>query len=74
MLRLAPDHLKTKKMCKNAVKKFLLVIKHVPEDRYKTKEVCEKVIIKYCGTIGFTPGCCKHQKCRIKLLIIFLIH
>ena len=74
MLRLVLDHLKTEKMCKNAVKKFPFVIKYVPEDRYKTKQVCEKVIIKYCGMIGLTPGCCKHQKCIMKLLIIFLIH
>ena len=30
-LRLVPDYLKTKKMCKNAVKKCPLVIKYVPD-------------------------------------------
>ena len=33
MLRFVPDHLETKKMCKNAVKKLLFVITYVP-DRY----------------------------------------
>ena len=31
MLRFVPDHLKTKKMCKNAVKKLLFIIKYVPD-------------------------------------------
>ena len=31
MLRLVPDHLKTKKMCKYVVKKFSFVIKYVPD-------------------------------------------
>ena len=31
MLELVPDHLKTKKMCKSAVKKLLFLIKYVPD-------------------------------------------
>ena len=31
MLRFAPDHLKTKQMCKHAVKKFLFVIRYVSD-------------------------------------------
>ena len=31
MLKLIPDHLKTKKMCKNTVKKSALEIMHVPD-------------------------------------------
>ena len=38
MLKFIPDHLKTKKMCKDTVKKLPLVIRFVP-DRYKT-QVC----------------------------------
>ena len=44
MLRYVSDHLKTKNMCKNAVKKFPFVIKYVP-DQYKTNEICD--IISY---------------------------
>ena len=38
MLRFVPDHLKTKIMCKNAVKKLPFTIKYVT-DRYKTKKI-----------------------------------
>ena len=31
MLRFVPDDLKTKKMCKNAVKKLLFLIRYVPD-------------------------------------------
>ena len=31
MLRFAPDHLKTKTMCKNTVKKLPFIIKYVPD-------------------------------------------
>ena len=36
MLRLAPDRLKTKTMCKHAIKKLPFVIKYVP-GQYKTQ-------------------------------------
>ena len=35
ILKFVSDHLKTKKMCKHAVKKLLFVIRYV-SDRYKT--------------------------------------
>ena len=35
MVKVVPDHLKTKKMYKHAVKKLLFVIRYVP-DQYKT--------------------------------------
>ena len=35
MLRFVPDHLKTKKMCKHAVKKLPFIIRYVA-GRYKT--------------------------------------
>ena len=35
MLKFVTDHLKTKKMCKHAVKTSLFVIRYVP-DQYKT--------------------------------------
>ena len=36
MLKLVPDHLKTNKMCKHAVKKLQFLIKYVP-DQYHTR-------------------------------------
>ena len=35
MLKFVPDHLKTKKMCKQAVKKLPFLIRYIP-DQYKT--------------------------------------
>ena len=43
-LKLVLDHLKTKKMCKYAVKKFLCLFRHVP-DQYKTQRMCDKAIL-----------------------------
>ena len=44
MLRFVPDQLKTKKMCKHAVKKLPFVRRYLP-DRYKTQEMCNKAIL-----------------------------
>ena len=44
MLKFVLDHLKTKKMCKNAVKRLQFVIKY--PDCFETKQMCDKVIIK----------------------------
>ena len=35
ILKFLPDHLKTKKMCKDAVKKLRYLLRYVP-DQYKT--------------------------------------
>ena len=45
MLIFVPDHLKTNKTCKHAVKKLPFVIRYVP-DRYKTPEMCGKSILE----------------------------
>ena len=41
MFRFVPDHLKTKKMRKNAVKKLLFIIKYIPDP-------CKAKVIKKC--------------------------
>ena len=43
MLKFVPDHLKTKIMCKLAVKKLPSLLRYVP-DQYKTEEMCYKAI------------------------------
>ena len=45
MLRFAPDHLKTKNMCKDAVKKLPFLIRNFP-DRYKDQEMCCNAILE----------------------------
>ena len=42
MLKFVPDHLKTKKMYKHAVKKLPYLLRYVP-DRYKTKKCLIKL-------------------------------
>ena len=41
MLRLVPDHLKTKAY-KHTVKSLLSIIRYV-SDRYKTQQICDKL-------------------------------
>ena len=50
MLKFVPDHLKTKKMCQNAVNNLPFVIMYVP-GQYKTKQMCVKVILENGGIL-----------------------
>ena len=61
MLRLVPDHLNTKKMCKNAVEKLPFIIRYV-RGRYKTHEICEKAIPEIGATLISVHDCCKNKK------------
>ena len=45
MLKFCPGHLKTKSMCKHAVKKLPFLLRYIP-DQYKTQQMCNKGI---CG-------------------------
>ena len=57
MLRLVTDHLKTKRMFKNADKKLPFVIRYVL-DLYTTQEIWSKVIVEKGGI----PQCYKKLK------------
>ena len=59
MLSFVPDHLKARKICKNAVKKLPFVIRYGP-NRYKTQEMCDKVILENGGTLLLVPICYKN--------------
>ena len=43
MLKFVTDHLKTKKMCKHAVKRLPYPLRYVP-DQYKTHQMCDKAV------------------------------
>ena len=43
MLKFVPDHLKTKKMCKRAVKRLPYPLRYVP-DQYKIRQMCDKAV------------------------------
>ena len=60
MLKVVPDYHKTKKMCKNGVKKLPFVINYVP-NQYKTQEICDKVILENDRTLKFVPDCNKKK-------------
>ena len=61
MLKLIPDHFKTKKMCKHGVKKIHFVIRYAP-DKYKIRHICDKTILRNCGTLDSVPDCYKNQQ------------
>ena len=51
MSKFVPDHLKTKRICKHAVRKLLYLLRYVPE-QYKTQQICDKAILKNGGING----------------------
>ena len=69
MIKFVPDHLKTKKMCKHAVKELPFLIRYVP-DQYKTQQMCDKTVVKNGGTLKFVPNnhIIRKLKCLLKLL------
>ena len=54
MLKFIPDHLKTKTVCKHAVKKLRYLLKYIP-DQYKTQQICEKGILENGKTLSSVP-------------------
>ena len=54
MLKFVPDHFKTKKMCKHAVKKLPFIISYV-SDWYKTQQLCDKAVLENRGTLKCVP-------------------
>ena len=54
MLRFVIDHLKTERMCNNAVKKLPFLIKYIP-NQYNTNKICDKNIVEKSGLSGFIP-------------------
>ena len=72
MLKLVPYHLKTKNMCKYAVKKLPYPLRYIP-DQYKTPQMCDKAILENGGTFKSVPGCSKNYQCEMKQFIITLM-
>ena len=71
MLRFVPDHLKTKKMCKHAVKKLLFLIRCFA-DHYKMQEMCDKTILENGVMLKSVLTPTKFTKCVIKLCNIHM--
>ena len=61
MLTLVPYHLKTKNMCKYAVKKLPCLLRYIL-DQYKTPQMCDKAILENGGTFKSVPGCYKNYE------------
>ena len=73
MLEFVTDHLKTKRLCKNAVTRLQFPIKYVP-DRYKTQQMCYKIIKRNGGILILLLTTTRIKTCIMKLLMIILIH
>ena len=61
MIKFVPDHLKTKKLCKHAVKILPYLIRYVP-DQYKIQQMHDKAILENGGTLKSVPDCYKNQE------------
>ena len=61
MITFIPDYLKTKNICKYAVKKLSFEIRCVP-GQYKIQGMCDKAVVENGGTLQFVPDNCKNQK------------
>ena len=56
MLKFVPDHLKTKRMCKHAVKKIPFVILYV-SDQCKTQQMFHKANLENGEKLESLPDC-----------------
>ena len=61
MLKFVPDDLKTKQMCKHAVKKLPYLLRHIP-DQYMTKQMYDSAILENGGTLKSVPDCYKKSR------------
>ena len=60
MLKLVPDDLKTKKMCKH-VQKLPYLLRYVL-DHNKTQQLCDEAILENSGTKKSVPDCYNNQE------------
>ena len=61
ILRFVPDHLKIKKMCKDAVKRLHYLLWYV-FDWYKTQQICYKAILENGETLKSVPDSYENQE------------
>ena len=74
MIKFVPDHLKTKKLCKHAVKILPYLLRYVP-DKYKTQQMCDKVILENGEAMKSAPDYYRnHEMYQLKQFIITLMH
>ena len=66
MLKLVLDHLKTKIIRKNVVKKLSFLIMHIP-GWYKNWEMGDKVMIENSGILKFIPDYYKNWEMWVVL-------
>ena len=61
MLKFFPDHYKTKKISKHAVKKLPYILRYVP-DEHKSFNMDDKVILERNGLLLSFPDCYKNKE------------
>ena len=64
MIKFVPDHLKTKKMCKHAVKKLSYLLRYLLY-QYKTQQMCEKAVLENGGTLKCVPDCYENYQMQL---------
>ena len=67
MLKFVPDHLQTKKMCTQALKKLAYLLRYNP-DQYKTQQMCAKAILENGEKLKSIPDCYKNQEMFNKIV------
>ena len=66
LLKFIPDHLKSKKMCRHAVKKLHYLLRYVP-NQYKTQQTCGKAFLENGGIVKSLTDWYKNQEiCKAK--------
>lgn len=60
-VKICPDHLKTKTLCKHAVTNMHYLLRCVP-GKCKTQEMCNKPILETFRTLESSSGCCRNQE------------
>ena len=73
VLKLVPGHLKTKKMCKHAVRKLPFLIRYAP-DQCKIQKFMIKLFQKTLEHYGLSLTATKMSNCVIRLLPIIFMH
>ena len=73
MLKFVPDYLKTKIICKHAIKKLPYLLRYVP-DQCKTKQMWDKAILQNVEHWTQFLTATKINKCLIKWFMITFVH
>ena len=70
VLRIVPDHFKTREMCEKALEKDPFILWTVP-DRHNIQEMCDKTVKKVSWSLEYVPDWFVKQE-QIKLCVMMI--